>query len=78
MPEEIREFLKCHRVAFDEGYILGVTPGSPPPFQGDFLSVSLPRPEGPDYSLFRRGGLEHAQESVQTAQLFNSLTQRDD
>jgi len=27
--------------------ILGITPESRPPFQGDFLSVSLPRPEGP-------------------------------
>ena len=33
--------------SFDEGYLLRITPGSRPPFQGEFLSASLPRPEGP-------------------------------
>jgi hypothetical protein len=31
-----------HRVAFDEGYLLGMTSGSRPPFQGDSLCMWFP------------------------------------
>jgi hypothetical protein len=47
--------VKRHRAAFDEGYLLRITPESRPPFQGDFLSVSLPRPKGPTPQSLRRG-----------------------